>query len=401
MQISSQSIDRIVKKATKALESSKSQILEIFESAQKEKEALQAEWQQVKEELEQTISDVDKLESRFKLARIRLREVSRDFERFTEANIRKAYENATNIQLELTLAREKEQQLKARRDELHQRIRNLEKTLERAEGVGLQMSVVLDYLNGDFTQVTKLLESAKNRQLLGLKILMAQEEERKRLARELHDGIAQTIANVVLRAEIAERMMEKGQTDGMAEEIAALKQQARGSMEDIRRMIFNLRPMALDDLGLVPLLRKFAQDFEEKERIHTSFECIGKEQRLPSSMEAAIYRLVQEAFSNVLKHAEATHVGLEITFQNQMLKLVIQDNGKGFHSESLQEKMSDGSHFGLLGMKERVELMEGRLDIQSRPDEGTRVAILIPIRLEIGKEKHHDDVKKNPDHLGG
>lgn len=401
MVIGASSIDRIIKKATKALESSKNQIFEIFESAQKEKESLQEEYKKVKEELEMTISDVDKLESRFKLARIRLREVSRNFDRFTEVDIREAYENATDIQLQLTLAREKELNLKARRDDLDQRIRNLEQTLERAEGVGLQMSVVLDYLSGDLTQVTKLLESAKNRQLLGLKILMAQEEERKRLARELHDGIAQTIANVVLRAEIAERMMEKQQTDGMVAELAALKKQARSCMEEIRKMIFNLRPMALDDLGLVPLLRKFTQDFEEKEKIHTAFEIVGKETRLPSTMEAAIYRLVQEAFQNVLKHAEATHVDLQITFQNQMLKLVIQDNGKGFRVDAVQEKISDGTHFGLLGMKERVELLEGRLEIDSEPDEGTRVTMLIPFRLEIGKEQHQDGIKKDPDHLRG
>jgi two-component system sensor histidine kinase DegS len=398
VEIDSRAIDRIVKEATKVLENSKNQIYEIFESAQKEKEALQVECRQVQSELDQTISEVDRLESRFKLARIRLREVSRNFEQFSEEAIRIAYENATSIQLELFLAREKEQQLRIRREELQQRVRNLERTLERAEGVGLQMSVVLDYLSGDIAQAARILESVKNHQLLGLKILMAQEEERKRLARELHDGIAQTIANVVLRAEIAERMMEKGQTSGMETELAALKKQARSSMEEIRKMIFNLRPMALDDLGLVPLLRKFTQDFEEKEKIHTTFEYTGNDYRLPSSMEAAIFRLVQEGFLNVLKHAQATHVALELAFQSQMLKLVIQDNGKGFHVESVQEKMTDGSHFGLLGMKERVELLDGRLDIESEPHAGTKLTILIPVRLDMGKEHQHV-TQENSDHI--
>lgn len=401
LQIGPESIDRIIKETTRALEESRHQIVEICESAQREKEALQAESKKIREELDKTIDEVDQLESRLKLARIRLREVSRNFEQFTETDIRQAYENATGIQLELTIAREKEHNLKIRRDELAQRIRNVAKTVERAEGVGLQMSIVLDYMSGDFSQVTRVLESAKNRQLLGLKILMAQEEERKRLARELHDGIAQTVANVVLRAEIAERMIEKRQTDGIEPELAALKKQARSGMEEIRKMIFNLRPMALDDLGLVPLLRKFTQDFEEKEKIHTSFEHIGKEYRLPSAMEAAIYRLVQEAFLNVRKHAEATHVDLEITFQSQMLKLVIQDNGKGFPLETLNEKMFGGEHFGLLGMRERVELLEGRFDIESNPNAGTKVTMLIPLRVESGKEQHHDGIQKNQDYLGG
>lgn len=402
MEFDASAIDRIVKEATKALETSRRNIYEIFESAQNEKEALQTEFKQVMDELDKTISEVDRLESRFKLARIRLREVSRHFDQFSEDHIREAYESATTFQLELTLAREKEQQLKLRRDELQQRIRNLENTLRKAENVGLQMSVVLDYLCGDLTQVTTLLESVKNRQLLGMKILVAQEEERKRLARELHDGIAQTVANVVLRAEIAERLMEKGQTDGLEDELASLKKQARASMEEIRKMIFNLRPMALDDLGLVPLLRKFTQDFEEKEKIHASFNLVGTESRLPSTMEAAIFRLVQEAFSNVVKHAEATRVNLELTFQKQMLKLVVEDNGKGFHPEALQAKMSEGSHFGLIGMRERVELLDGRFNIESAPNEGTKVTILIPIRLDMGKERHHHVIQKqDPDHHGG
>ncbi len=393
-------IDRVIKKTIEVIEGSKYQIFEICENAFSERDALRNELESVKQELEATITKVDKLEMNYKLARIRLTEVSRDFQRFTEGDIRRAYETATQLQMELTLSREKESSLKQRRDELLLRIRNIQRTIERAEAIGSQMNVVLDYMSGDMTQVTRLLESAKNRQLIGLKIIMAQEEERKRIAREIHDGAAQSIANVVLRTEIAERMLARQNTQEALAELDGLKGQARLTLEEIRKIIFNLRPMALDDLGLVPILRKLAQDFEEREKIHTTFDLYGKETRLPSEMEAAIYRLVQEAFTNVAKHAEASFVALDITYQSQMTKITIADNGKGFSPDALQKQMNNTMHYGIMGMRERVELLEGRFEIESAPGEGTTIKIIIPIKMESGKEHTSHGRAQDQDHLG-
>jgi two-component system sensor histidine kinase DegS len=381
-QVQFDSIDRVLKNALEAVESSKYQIFEICEVARGERSALNNELQQVMEETRATIDKVDKLELDYKRSRIRLTEVSRDFRRFSEEDIRVAYEAATNFQMELTLFREKEENLKQRRDDLQKRIKNVDKQVERAETVVSQMNVVTEYLTGDLNQVTRILESAKNRQLLGLKIILAQEEERKRIAREIHDGLAQTMANVVLRSEIAERMLGMQQYPAVKEELVDLKGQVRGSLEEVRKIIFNLRPMALDDLGLTPTLRKYIQDFEEKTKVHTKFEVVGRETRLPSGMEVAIFRLVQECFTNVLKHSSASSVTLEITFQKQMVKITIQDNGIGFDVDYTEAKASAGNHFGLMGMRERVELLEGRLDIGSALGEGTRISMLIPISSE-------------------
>src|SRR5690606_8777662 len=238
---------------------------------------------------------------------------------YGELDIKRAYEKATLIQLQLATSREQEKHLKLRRDDLQLRIRNVEKNIERAESIASQMNVVLEYLSGDLDNVTRILESAKNRQLLGLKIILAQEEERKRIAREIHDGPAQTLANLVLRTEIAERMAAKQDYDLIQMELGDLKGQVRSGLEEIRKVIFNLRPMALDDLGLIPTLRKLAQDFEDKTKIHTLFEVTGKEIRLSSSMEAAIYRLLQEALSNVHKHAEASRVSIVLSYMNDKL----------------------------------------------------------------------------------
>ncbi|RXZ83554.1 histidine kinase [Paenibacillaceae bacterium] len=379
-------IDRVIRNAIDVMEDSKYQIFEICESARKELGALGQELEQVYKETAETIDKVDRLELDFRRARIRLTEVSRDFVRYKEEDIKSAYEKATQIQLDLMVFREKEAYLKARRDDLQQRVKSVDLSIERAETISSQVNVVLEYLSGDLNQITRILESAKNRQVIGLKIILAQEEERKRISREIHDGPAQSLANLVLRTEIAERMLIKQEFRLVQDELIDLKSQVRMGLEEIRKIIFNLRPMALDDLGLVPTLRKYVQDFEEKAKIRTTFDTIGREIRLPSAMEAAIYRLVQEAFTNALKHASPSFVSLEITYQVQMVKIVIQDNGSGFHVDLVEARAHDNSSFGLIGMRERVELLEGRMEIESAINEGTKITIHIPINAEVGKE---------------
>lgn len=379
-------INRVIKNAIQVMEDSKYQIYEICESARAELESLEQELDIVLQETIRCIDKVDKLDHDYRRARIRLTEVSRDFVRYKEQDIKIAYEKATTLQLDLMMYREKETYLKARRDDLQKRVKNVEGSVERAEVIASQMNVVLEYLSGDLNQITRILESARTRQLIGLKIILAQEEERKRIAREIHDGPAQSLANIVLRTEIAERMLMKQEFQMVQDELIDLKGQVRAGLEELRKIIFNLRPMTLDDLGLVPTLRKFVQDFEERTRIHTAFDLKGKEIRLPSAMEAAIYRLVQEAYSNAQKHSNASHVILEMQYNPQQIVITVEDNGIGFNQKLIDEPEYHNAHFGLVGMKERVELVEGRMDIDSKPGHGTKVMITIPITAEHRKE---------------
>lgn len=375
-------INRIFSNAIQVMEDSKYQIYEVCESAREEKAALDRELEQVRQQTIQVIEQVDKCDQEYRYTRIRLTEVSRDFKRFGEEDIKRAYEKATVIQLQLATLREQEKHLKMRRDDLQLRSRNVEKNIVRAETIASQMNVVLDYLSGDLDHVTRIIESAKNRQLLGLKIILAQEEERKRIAREIHDGPAQSLANIVLRTEIAERMLAKEEYGLVRTELVDLKGQVRSGLEEIRKIIFNLRPMALDDLGLVPTLRKLTQDFEEKSKLYTKFEVFGREIRLDSSMEAAIYRLIQEALSNVQKHANATRIEVTLSFLGAQLQLSIKDNGIGFNYNMKQNADESYTHYGLLGMFERVELIEGKMEIDSERGKGTAITIVIPLRNE-------------------
>lgn len=171
------------------MENSKYQMFEIMDATRDELKTLNEELKSVLKETAETIEKVDQLELNYRRSRIRLTEVSRDFVRYSEHDIKQAYEKATQLQLDLMIYREKEMYLKARRDDLQKRAKNVEASVERAETIGSQMGVVLEYLSGELGQVTRIIESAKNRQMIGLKIILAQEEERNVLLVRFMTGL--------------------------------------------------------------------------------------------------------------------------------------------------------------------------------------------------------------------
>ncbi|QDX91593.1 histidine kinase [Brevibacillus laterosporus] len=370
-------LDGVIKKTIRTVEMSKEQIFQIAESARSESNAIKKEIVEIRQVLTEVIQNVDNLELQSRRSRSRLVQVSRNFQSFTETDIRAAYEEAHNIQIELSLMRERENNLKKRRDELELRLRNILETITRAEGLLSQISVVHSFLAGDLSKVEEALESAKQHQLMGLKIIQAQEEERKRVAREIHDGPAQSMANVVLRTEIVEKMLKNEAMQDAQQELISLKEIVRMSLADVRKIIFDLRPMALDDLGLIPTLQKYIQTFEDRSKLHIDLIVFGKEHKLESSFKAAAFRLVQECLNNVYKHAKANFVQIKVEFQLENMFIVVKDDGIGFNVSEVSKK---GQSFGIMGMKERCQLLNGRIGITSNNLEGTKVVFQIPLQ---------------------
>ncbi len=147
----------------------------------------------------------------------------------------------------------------------------------------------------------------------------------------------------------------------------------KSSLVEVRRIIYDLRPMALDDLGLVPTLEKYLSTFEEHNKVSIMFRHFGREQRLPQQFEIALFRLVQEAVQNAYKHAEPNEIQVKIEIKATKVIMIIKDDGKGF--DPLEKKQGS---FGLMGMKERVNLLKGELTIQSKLKVGTIIMIDIP-----------------------
>ncbi|OWP58866.1 two-component sensor histidine kinase DegS [Bacillus velezensis] len=377
-------LDSILMKMLKTVDGSKDEVFQIGEQSRQQYEQLVEELKQIKQQVYEVIELGDKLEVHTRHARNRLSEVSRNFHKFSEEEIRNAYEKAHKLQVELTMIQQREKQLRERRDDLERRLLGLQEIIERSESLVSQITVVLNYLNQDLRQVGILLADAQAKQDFGLRIIEAQEEERKRVSREIHDGPAQMLANVMMRSELIERIFrDRGTEDGF-QEIRNLRQNVRNALYEVRRIIYDLRPMALDDLGLIPTLRKYLYTTEEyngKVKIH--FQCIGdtENQRLAPQFEVALFRLAQEAVTNALKHSESEEITVKVEVTADFVVLIIKDNGKGFDIKDAKQKKNKS--FGLLGMKERVDLLEGTITIDSKIGLGTFIMIKVPLSLGL------------------
>jgi two-component system, NarL family, sensor histidine kinase DegS len=373
--INTKLLDVILEKMVDTVDQSKDEIFQIGEQCRNDFEDLNRELTEVKEMVVKVIDEGDELTRKSRLARLRLSEVSKHFQTYTEDQVREAYEAAHDLQMKLSMNRQLEKQLRDRRDELQRRLQSLGDTIDRAEHLCTQISVVLNYLNSDLRQVNEAIEDAKQRQDFGLQIIEAQEEERKRLSREIHDGPAQMMANVLMRSDLIDRVYREKGSDEAIKEIRDLKKMVRSALYEVRRIIYDLRPMALDDLGLIPTLRKYLSTIEEyNHQTSIQFVNVGLDIRLPSKYEVALFRLVQECVQNALKHAESTHIQVKVEVKKDKITVVVKDNGRGFDIET----QKTGS-FGIMGMKERVDLLEGDITIDSKIGAGTVVLIQVPL----------------------
>ncbi|WP_366923032.1 sensor histidine kinase [Metallumcola ferriviriculae] len=371
------SLDRIIKETVKSVEKGKEQIYDIAENARVERDNLQKELERVQINTAKTIHEVDQLEKAEKTARYRLMEVSRNFSRYTEQDIKEAYDNAREYQVKLGLFRERESQLRQRRTEVELRLRKLLDTENKAEKLITNVGGALRLLTGNLQGITEKLEELQQRQNLGLQVIKAQEEERRRVARDIHDGPAQSMASVILRAEICERLLEKNPAQ-VPGELQALKEGVKSTLQDVRKIIFDLRPMVLDDLGLIPTLKRYFAEFQERTGLLVDLVTMGKDKRVSSAMEVAIFRVIQEAINNSYKHAQTETVNVRLEMKPEFVNCKITDEGVGFNVE---EKLGpEAKGYGLIGMRERVELLEGTFKISSLPGKGTEIKLQIPIK---------------------
>lgn len=319
------------------------------------------------------------MESMAKHSRIRLADVSKNFANYSEAQVRESYEVGNDLLVRLSINQMEEKQLRIRRDELDRRLKALLETIERANHLVNQVTTVINYLNMDLKDFGEALETARHKQEFGVRIIQAQEEERKRISRDIHDGPAQMLANVMIRSGLIEKTFnEKGPEPALLE-LKDLKEMVRGALYEVRRIIYDLRPMALDDLGLIPTLKKYLSTVEEyEEGVDIHFQNSGQEYRFKSDFEVSIFRMVQESVSNALKHGESKDIWVKIEWLRDIMNIIIKDSGRGFNQNEVKDKS-----FGLIGMRERIELLKGDMTITSTIGNGTTIYFRIPLRSEL------------------
>ncbi len=214
-------------------------------------------------------------------------------------------------------------------------------------------------------------------QLAGIEMIVnAQEAERQRLSRQMHDGPAQALSNFILQTEIAMRLLDIDPVQAK-DELGNLKTSAMTTFQKVRNFIFELRPMMLDDLGLTPTLKKYADAFKEQASLDVSVTVTGAERRLEPYLEVMIFRAVQELLGNASRHSQASIVKVKVDLGNDLIRVSVDDNGKGFDPETLR----DANNLGLKLIRERAEMLGGNFEIDSAAGSGARISFSVPAKV--------------------
>ncbi|MBX6771568.1 MAG: hypothetical protein IRY83_07570 [Chloroflexi bacterium] len=266
---------------------------------------------------------------------------------------------------------EQSQVLRQQHQSMSERLVTLAVIARRIQEVARQSELAASYLDrgiSDEDGVSDLGELAK------VEMLRAQEDERRRLARDVHDGPAQVLANAIFGLEWCKRLVGK-EPDRLITELDNLENDLRAGLAEVRHFIYDLNPISFSDLGLVATLRGYLGRFSERTGIETRLMVAPEVERLTGQIEIGVFRIIQEALQNVRKHSRATRVEVTLARDGPALLVRVADNGIGFDRTRVP---GSGTHFGLVSMAERARLLRGELDVDSAPGAGTRVSLRVP-----------------------
>jgi len=371
-------IDDIIHKTIEIIEKGQKDIFDIAEYGREELESIEKELKILKERTVQVIEEVDRLRKEEKTARYRLLVVSKNFHKYSEEDIRESYKKAEDLKVMFSLKEEEEKRIREERDKLELRLKSARKLMNKADSMVSHIGVTLDYLRVGAQGIDALAENVRKKQYIGYRVIKASEEERCRLAREIHDGPTQAMVNISINLELCLKVLDKD-IDKAKTYIMELKEQVNQNIRDLRKVIYNLRPMSLDDLGLIATIEKYLKDFEASTGILTSFRVIGEPVEIKGLVQVALYRIIQESLSNVKKHSGAGRVIVKIEFIEGHISLLIIDDGKGFDVEKAFKWENNEHGFGLINMRERVELLRGYTEIKSDMGKGSSIFLKIPL----------------------
>jgi two-component system sensor histidine kinase DegS len=308
--------------------------------------------------LEQSRVELSKLTQRNTAVNTHLQQIHDQINKLPAEEIRTVYDSALDAQQRLFQMRGQLEKLQS--DQTH---------LEHYKGM-------LDRLKGA-TSSGGMGGNGKGEKggMAGVEMLVnAQESERQRLSRQMHDGPAQALSNFILQTEIAMRLLDVDPAQAR-NELSNLKVAAMSTFQKVRNFIFELRPMMLDDLGLSPTIRRYADTFKEQAGVEVSVIISGNERRLESYVEVMVFRSMQELLSNAVHQNQATLVKVQLDIGDTAIRLSLDDNGNGFDTDSLEKE----SNLSLKLIKDRAEMMGGKFEVDTAPGKGARVTLTIPV----------------------
>lgn len=333
---------------------------EFLQTSREEVEQVRKELKEISLLVEQSQGEVEKLAQRNASITAHLHQMQSHFETVPREDIKSTYEAFTDAQQRLFTMRGQLEKLQSDEAHLKRYGEYLGRALQVIEG-GPQDSV-LDLMGGGTSTIQQIIE--------------AQEDERRTISRQLHDGPAQALSNFILQTEIAVRLFNTDH-EKAKEELNNLKAAAASTFARIRDFIFDLRPMMLDDLGLVPTAKRYIEAYSEKTGVEVSTVITGTEQRLEPHLEVLTFRALQSLLRNVRDYAQATQAKVMIDIGEQELRVSVEDNGRGVDIETISEE--DNKKYGYNTLEDRIKQVGGSLEIASTAGEGTRVAYSVPL----------------------
>lgn len=370
-------LDQVLNQVLETLEHGRDDIFDIAQDCHEIEVTLQTELEEVNLQARQVILEVDHFEKLERYARLRLMDVSRDFRSYSQEHIQEAYEQAREMQLKLIDLRQQEVYLRRRRDELTRQIKKFKNIGQKADNFLQSTGIALKILRGNVERINDTIGETHRQQQMVTWVIESQEAERRKIARELHDGPAQSMASILIRLDLMKRLWNED-IKSIYEEIDNVSDMGKETLADIRRIMFDLKPSLLHEKNLSNTLKDYFHDYEAKYNFTIDFLQLGQDKQYDLSLETALFRLVQESVTNIRKHSGVKRAIVKLEDNGNVLTLIIKDEGCGFEPD----KSSDKESYGILGMKERVNLFGGKLDIISAPGTGTQVIIQVPLEGE-------------------
>jgi two-component system sensor histidine kinase DegS len=317
--------------------------------------------------IKQSAAEVERLAQRHAQVVSYLRQLHTNFETLPREDIREGYEALADAQQRLFTMRGQLEKLQSDQRNLERLADLQQRLLDLTEGMGpLPGRMKSHRREGDQSSV--------------IRVIQTEEAAKQSLVRQMHDGPASSLSNFILQAEICQRFFDVN-PDRARTELNALKSAAHSTFSDVKDFIFDLRPMMLDDLGVIPTLRRYVESFQEKNGMPVPITITGVERRLESHIEVTIFRGVQELLNNALAHAQAAQVQVSLDLAPSQVLAIVEDNGSGFNVDEVFN--ADNRTIGLSALRERIEMLGGKVNIQSSLGQGTRVEFTIPIEAEI------------------
>ena len=344
-----------------------SPIHQLIQDSQKEHDQVQKQLKEMDMLIQQTSTEVDRLSQRNAQATNRLKQIEAQFDTVPRADIQEVYNAVQDAQKRLFMMRGQLEKLQSDQQN-HQRYADYLKRLLEVAGAMEPAAAPKPYAKADGTRQPPAI----------VRIIEAQEQERQRLVRQLHDGPAQSLTNLILQAEICERLFDNN-PDRVRGELTNLKTAVSSTFQKVREFMFDLRPMMLDDLGLIPTLKRYVTNFAEKSSIPTTLTITGSEMRLASYREVAVYRAIQELLTNARQHAHASRITVTLDIADNLVRATVEDNGNGFDPTEVFASTDHRKTIGLPTQRERLEMLGGKLTVESSPGLGTKAIVELPV----------------------